>query len=103
MAACSDTRPWKRCRGSTDTPAFLLLPAGGNASAAAAALRGGLPTPKAVSFWLYNMLAQPLGADQLLLRESVPTQLSSVTNSSAYDLRFNLQGGSRSSQVRRCL
>ena len=79
------------------------LRAGANASAAAAALRGGLATPKAVSFWLYNMLAQPLGADQLLLRGGVPTQLSAVTNSSAYDLRFALQGSSRSSQVPRII
>jgi len=55
-------------------------------------LQKGLDTPKAVSFWLYNMLAQPYSTDQLLLKGRAPTQLSAVVNSSIYDLGFNATG-----------
>jgi hypothetical protein len=78
----------------------VLRGAGGNSSAAAHALAGGLPAAKGVSFWLYNMLARPLSADQLLLAGSEPTQLANVTNSSAYSLGFGLPAGMRTSQVR---
>lgn len=59
-----------------------------------------MQTTKAVSFWLYNMLSQPLSSDQLLLQKSTPTQLSSVVNSSRYDLRFATPDSLRSSEVR---
>lgn len=55
-------------------------------------LQQGLEASKAVSFWLYSMLAQPYSTDQLLLKGIVPTQLSSVVNSSVYDLGFNATG-----------
>ena len=55
-------------------------------------LQQGLEASKAVSFWLYSMLAQPYSTDQLLLKGTVPTQLSSVVNSSVYDLEFNATG-----------
>jgi hypothetical protein len=46
------------------------------------------------------MLAQPLSADQLLLRGSVPTELSAVVNSSLFDLHINLPSMLRTSEVR---
>ncbi|KAK9905638.1 hypothetical protein WJX75_003659 [Coccomyxa subellipsoidea] len=70
-----------------------------NNRAVAAALQSGVTTNKAVSFWLYNMLSQPLSSDQLLIRGSSPTQLSAVVNSSRYDLRFAVPAGLRSSEV----
>ena len=72
----------------------------GNNRAVAAALQSGVGTNKAVSFWLYNMLSQPLSSDQLLIRGSSPTQLSGIVNSSRYDLRFAVPAGLRSSEVR---
>lgn len=62
-------------------------------------LQRGLQKEKAVSYWLYNMLAQPLSSDQLLIRGTLPTQLSAVVNSSHYDLRFATPAGLRSSEV----
>ncbi|CAL8471975.1 g11517 [Coccomyxa elongata] len=70
-----------------------------NNRAVAARLQSGVETIKAVSFWLYNMLSQPLSSDQLLLEKSAATQLSSVTNSSRYDLRFATPDSLRSSEV----
>ena len=55
-------------------------------------LEQGLDASKAVSFWLYSMLAQPYSTDQLLLKGAVPTQLSAVVKSSVYDLQFNATG-----------
>lgn len=71
----------------------------GNNKAIAGQLQKGIGTAKAVSYWLYNMLAQPLSSDQLLIRGREATQLSAVVNSSAYDLRFVLPGQLRTSQV----
>lgn len=62
-------------------------------------IRQGLDTSKAVSFWLYSMLAQPYSTDQLLLKQSVPTQLSTVVNSSEYDLGFNASSSGRGNEV----
>ncbi len=72
----------------------------GNNRAVAAELQKGVATSKAVSFWLYNMLSQPLSSDQLLIRGVSPTQLSAVVNSSRYDLHFAVPAGVRSSEVR---
>ena len=63
-----------------------------NEKAAVQQLQQGLEASKAVSFWLYSMLAQPYSTDQLLLKGRVPTQLSAVVNSSVYDLGFNATG-----------
>ncbi len=63
-----------------------------NERAAVQQLQQGLEASKAVSFWLYSMLAQPYSTDQLLLKGGVPTQLSAVVNSSTYDLGFNATG-----------
>ena len=64
-----------------------------NEKAAVQQLQQGLEASKAVSFWLYSMLAQPYSTDQLLLKGTAPTQLSAVVNSSLYDLGFNATGG----------
>jgi hypothetical protein len=57
---------------------------------AAHALQAGLPQAKYISFWLYSMLQQPVGPHHLLKRSRMATQLSHATNSSLYDLRFDL-------------
>ncbi len=62
-------------------------------------IRQGLDMSKAVSFWLYSMLAQPYSTDQLLLKQRVPTQLSAVANSSEYDLGFNASSSRRRTEV----
>ncbi len=80
--------------------ASILQRCAGNNRAVAARLQNGVETTKAVSFWLYNMLSQPLSSDQLLLEKSTATQLSSVANSSRYDLRFATPDSLRSSEVR---
>ena len=62
-------------------------------------IQQGLDTSKAVSFWLYSMLAQPYSTEQLLRKQSVPTQLSAVVNSSEYDLGFNASSSRHGKEV----
>ena len=79
--------------------ASFLQCCAGNNRAVLARLHSGVQTTKVVSFWLYNMLSQPLSSDQLLLQKTAATQLSSVVNSSRYDLRFATPDSLRSSEV----
>ena len=78
--------------GNNGVPVVMKAVCAGNEKAAVQQLQQGLEASKAVSFWLYSMLAQPYSTDQLLLKGRVPTQLSAVVNSSTYDLGFNATG-----------
>ena len=78
--------------GNNGVPVIMKAVCAGNEKAAVQQLQQGLEASKAISFWLYNMLAQPYSTDQLLLKGRVPTQLSAVVNSSTYDLGFNATG-----------
>ena len=96
------------CTGAASTPFLEVLPyrpaslccvQEGTPARQRQCCAAGCPRPKRSASGCTTCWRSRWAQTSCCCGESVLTQLSSVTNSSAYDLRFSLQGGSRSSQV----